>query len=58
MDLDIAKIINQQNHDNATGTVENLYNTNEAGYKLCIEQYKDENNFLKEQVKQLTEKLN
>lgn len=53
IDLDIAKIINQQNHDNSTGIIEHQI-INGEGYKLCIEQYKEENSFLKEQVRQLT----
>ncbi len=52
IDLDIAKIINQQNHDSSTGIgfIENQI-INTEGYKLCIEQYKEENIFLKEQLK-------
>lgn len=50
IELDIAKIINQQNHDNSTGIIEHQTINNE-GYKLCIEQYKTENAFLREQLK-------
>ncbi len=54
IDLDLARIINQTNNDTATGNhiIENQTVMNE-GYQLAAEQFKEENIFLKQQVKDL-----
>jgi transcriptional regulator with XRE-family HTH domain len=55
IDLDLAKVINQNNHDTASGNqniIENQTVMNE-GYQLAAEQFKEENIFLKQQVKDL-----
>ncbi len=57
IDLDIAKIINQQNHDSSTGIIENQFANSDNAYILCIEQHKEENNFLKNQIKILIDKI-
>jgi transcriptional regulator with XRE-family HTH domain len=56
IDMDLAKIITQQYfHDHATGNqniIEHQTVMNE-GYQLAAEQFKEENTFLKQQVKDL-----
>jgi transcriptional regulator with XRE-family HTH domain len=54
IELDLARIITQTNNDTATGNhiIENQTVTNQ-GYQLAAEQFKEENTFLKQQVKDL-----
>ncbi len=54
IELDLARIINQTNNDTATGNhiIENQTVMNE-GYQLAAGQFKEENIFLKQQVKDL-----
>jgi transcriptional regulator with XRE-family HTH domain len=52
IELDLARIINQTNNDHSTGIIEHQTVMNE-GYKLAAEQFKEENIFLKQQVKDL-----
>jgi transcriptional regulator with XRE-family HTH domain len=58
IELDFGKIIHQQNNDSSTGNViDHQHLADYTGYKLCIEQNKEEIDFLKNQNKTLIDLL-